>query len=304
MRSAIAIRSSSTGLTSIAALALGPVGPRSPNALLTRSFVPLACLTLLFAGLLSASLAQAQSRRMRLPILVYHRFGARVTDSMTVRTAIFAGQLRFLKEHHITAVPLRGVVRYFLGQAPPPPPNSIVITADDGHVSVFSDMLPLVKQYKIPVTLFIYPSAISNASYAMTWEELAKLKATGLFDVQSHTFWHPNFRIEKQRRSPADYRRFVREQLVKSKGRLEHKLGGKVDMLAWPFGIYDDELIGLARECGYLAGFSIVRRPATSRDNVMALPRYLMTEADQGRAFERIVEGESLEPQPQLENMR
>jgi len=256
------------------------------------------------AGLLAGSLAQAQSPPVRIPILVYHRFGASVADSMTVRTAVFADQLRFLKEHHITVVPLREVVRYLQGQAPPPPPHSIVITADDGHVSVFTDMLPMVRQYKIPVTLFIYPSAISNASYAMTWEQLAALKATRLFDIQSHTFWHPNFHIEKRRRTPTDYQRFVREQLVKSKQRLEQKFGGQVDMLAWPFGIYDDELIGLARECGYIAAFSIERRPATTRDNIMALPRYLMAEADQGRAFERIVEGGSTDPQPRIENIR
>lgn len=270
---------------------------------IARGFVALVRLAFLIGSLLAAFFAQAQSSPVRIPILVYHRFGARVADSMTVRTAVFAGELGFLKRHHITVVPLREVVRYFLGQAPPPAPNSIVITADDGHRSVFSDMLPLVEEYKIPVTLFIYPSAISNASYAMTWEELAELKATGLFDVQSHTFWHPNFRIEKRRRNPADYQRFVRGQLVKSRKRLEQKLGGKVDMLAWPFGIYDDELIGLARECGYVAGFSIERRPATARDNVMALPRYLMTDGIQGRAFQRIVEGESADPRPS-ENIR
>jgi peptidoglycan/xylan/chitin deacetylase (PgdA/CDA1 family) len=269
-----------------------------------QGFVRPALLAPLIGVLLAASFAHAQPSPVRIPILVYHRFGARVTDSMTVRTDEFAAQLRFLKERRIPVVPLREVVRYFLGQAPPPPANSIVITADDGHRSVFTDMLPLVKEYRIPVTLFIYPSAISNASYAMTWEELAELKATGLFDVQSHTFWHPNFRIEKRRRNPADYRRFVRDQLVKSKKRLEEKLGGKVEMLAWPFGIYDDELIGLARECGYIAAFSIERRPATARDNIMALPRYLMTNATQGRAFQRIVGEGSADPRPRLENIR
>ena len=289
--------------------AAAPLAPRrarsrSLHGCLIRSFVALACFISFAVGLRATSRAQAQSPQVRIPILVYHRFGARVTDSMTVRTAVFAEQLRFLKDHHITVVPLRDVVRFFMDQAPPPPPNSIVITADDGHASVFSEMLPLVKEYKIPVTLFIYPSAISNASYAMTWEELVELKATGLFDVQSHTFWHPNFHIEERKCSPADYQRFVREQFVKSRKRLEQKLGGKVDMLAWPFGIYDDELIGLARESGYIAGFSIERRPATTHDNVMALPRYLMTEADQGKAFERIVEGGTAESRGRPENIR
>jgi peptidoglycan/xylan/chitin deacetylase (PgdA/CDA1 family) len=81
-----------------------------------------------------------------------------------------------------------------------------VITADDGHESVFTEMAPLVREYGVPVTLFIYPSAISNAPYAMTWEQLAALDRTGLFGIESHTYWHPNFKTEKRRLSAGAYR--------------------------------------------------------------------------------------------------
>src|SRR5581483_4880932 len=106
---------------------------------------------------------------------------------MTVRTSTFRWQLKYLAEHHYVVVPLRAVIEYLLGRATPPPTHAVVITADDGHISVFTDMWPAVRDYEVPVTLFIYPSAISNASYAMTWDELQSLTQTGLFDVQSHT---------------------------------------------------------------------------------------------------------------------
>ena len=50
-----------------------------------------------------------------------------------------------------------------------------------------SDMLPIIKKHRYPVTIFVYPSAISNAKYAMTWDKLRSLKKTGLFDIQSHS---------------------------------------------------------------------------------------------------------------------
>jgi Polysaccharide deacetylase len=74
------------------------------------------------------------------------------------------------------------------------------LTADDGHRSAYAHMFSLVHLYRIPVTLFVYPSAISNADYALTWEQLLELKETGLFDIQSHSYWHPNFKEEKRRR--------------------------------------------------------------------------------------------------------
>jgi peptidoglycan/xylan/chitin deacetylase (PgdA/CDA1 family) len=150
-------------------------------------------------------------------------------------------------------------------------------------------MLPLVRRYGLPVTLFVYPSAISRASYALTWEELKDLRATGLFDVQSHTYWHPHFVREKRRLSPVDYTRFVAFQLVRSRQVLGERLGARIDMLAWPFGIYDDALMTQAVAAGYVAGFTLERRHATAGDRVMALPRYLITDHDRGAAFARLL---------------
>jgi len=139
-------------------------------------------------------------------------------------------------------------------------------------------MLSVVREYEVPVTLFIYPSAISNASYAMTWGQLDSLHRTGLFDIQSHSYWHPNFAIERRRLSPTAYRTFVTMQLLKSRTVLRDNLGVQADLIAWPFGVYDDELLATARECGYIAGFTIDRDLVTSDARVMALPRFLVTD--------------------------
>lgn len=82
------------------------------------------------------------------------------------------------------------------------------------------------------------------------------------------------------------YENFVYIQLSKSKEVLEQKLSVHVDMLAWPFGIYDDKLIYNAKQLGYIAGFTLERRPAERSDNLMALPRYLMINQVQGALFE------------------
>lgn len=230
---------------------------------------------------------------VRVPILVYHRFGPTVADSMTVKTSVFRSQMDWLRTHEFTVIPLSGLVDYLTGQGPPPPPKAVVITADDGHKTVYSDMLPVVRQYKLPVTLFIYPSAISNASYAMTWEQLNELHRTGLFDIQSHSYWHPNFKKEKSRLSPDAYQSLVESQLQKSRAALEKKIGGQVDLLAWPFGVFDEALQGNAAKAGYRAAFSIERRHAQRSEAAMALPRYLMVNGDGTDGFEAIVTGRS-----------
>jgi peptidoglycan/xylan/chitin deacetylase (PgdA/CDA1 family) len=193
----------------------------------------------------------------RVPILLYHRFGPVVADSMTVTTSTFESHLQYLKNHGYTVIPLRHLIDYYLGKRESIPSRTLVITADDGHKSVYTDLSPLVKKYKIPVTLFLYPSAISNASYAMTWDQLRELQSSHLFDFQGHTYWHPNFKNEKKKLSPSDYENFVEMQLEKSKEKLEKELGIQVDMLSWPFGIYDEDLIRKAVGAGYVSAFTI-----------------------------------------------
>lgn len=213
---------------------------------------------------------------VQVPILVYHRFGPAVADSMTITTRKFEAQLRWLVEHGHQVIPLRMLIEHLRGHGPPPPPGAVVITVDDGHLSVYRELLPLIRKYRFPCTLFIYPSAISNASYALTWEQLAEIQATGLVEVQSHTYWHPNFHKDSRRLSPEDYRAGVRMQLARSRSVLEKRLAVSVDLLAWPFGIHDPWLEEEARRAGYAAAFTIERHHVSGQENLMALPRYMV----------------------------
>jgi len=262
-----------------------------------KSFLTFILLIFFLMGLPStrgeSSEKEANSSEIRIPILLYHRFGPSAADGMTVATTVFEAQLKYLIENGYTVIPLRQLIDYRLGKRQTIPSHSLVITADDGHESVYTDMFPLLRKYRLPMTLFLYPSAISNASYAMTWGQLRELKASGLVDFQSHTFWHPNFKKDRVRLKPVEYENFVEMQLRKSKEKLEKELDTKVDMLAWPFGIYDDELIRKAAQAGYVATFTMERHHTNISDNGMALPRYLITNADREKAFGRILAGPS-----------
>lgn len=242
--------------------------------------------------------ALAQSESTAVPILVYHRFGPAVADSMTVTTRVFADQLAWLRAHDYRVLALRSLLDALSDPSVPLPARAVVITIDDGHETVYTEILPLIRRDRLPVTLFIYPSAISNASYAMTWDQVAELAHTGLVDVQSHTYWHPNFQHERARLTPDAYREFVMMQLNRSKDIIARHLGATVDMLAWPFGIHDPELESWATAAGYRAAFTLERRSVHRGADVLALPRYLITDGDRGARFAAIVEGVPRQARP------
>jgi peptidoglycan/xylan/chitin deacetylase (PgdA/CDA1 family) len=172
-----------------------------------------------------------------------------------------------------------------------PQHGPVVLTADDSHRSVYPDMYPLIRRYQVPVTLFIHPSAISNADYTLTWKQLREMVAIGLLHIQSHTYWHPDFRVEARRLAPAAYAEVVKRQLALSKERFEAKLGIKVDLLAWPFGICDQFLERLAAETGYVAAFTIEPGPVRIGGDPLALPWNKVTDADRGARFAALVLG-------------
>lgn len=254
---------------------------------LTRKWVNLLIfiLTCLIAGQAIAEKSQ------NIPILCYHNLNPTKKGSMNLTPQRFEEQMIWLKEHGYTIVPLQDVVAYLQGKRDSLPQKPVVITADDGWQSVYDYMFPIAKKHQFPITLFIYPETISHGKNAMTWEELKELQATGLFDVQSHTYWHPNFKQEKKRLSVEAYDKFVKRQLIESKRVLEDKMAKKITLLAWPFGVYNTYLEQQAAAAGYEMAFTIDYKRANRSFAPMAMPRFMIIDSQSMKTFAGLVGG-------------
>lgn len=235
------------------------------------------CWALLMVACPSAN-AEMSAVERHVVVLVYHRFASTVDSTMTVRMQTFEAHLHAIEAAGYHVVPLADILSWHEGKQDALPARAVAITVDDGHRSVYETLWPALRGRPIPVTLFVYPSAISNAAYAMTWAQLRELADTGQFDVQSHTYWHPNFRVERVHRNADDFVRFARDQLRRAMTRIETEIGTPVHVLAWPFGIHDPELERIAREEGYTAAFTLGAHPLRLAQPAMALPRYLITD--------------------------
>ncbi|CAH0351755.1 polysaccharide deacetylase family protein [Aquabacterium sp. CECT 9606] len=232
---------------------------------------------------------QADSAVKRLPILTYHRFSNTATDSMTVRTSLFRAHLRLIERLKCNVIPLQDWVDFRCGKGTAIPERSVILTADDGHRSQFEVMAPILASHGWKMTLFIYPSAISNARYAMTWAQVHEMTRSRQYALGSHTYWHPNLIREQGHMSLANYRQFVTKQLTWSKDELQQRCGQPVSLLAWPFGLCDGDLMGQAAECGYQAAYALGNRPTTANDALYAEPRYLMVDSFSEQRLEALL---------------
>jgi peptidoglycan/xylan/chitin deacetylase (PgdA/CDA1 family) len=234
------------------------------------------------------SQAPAASDDPGVPILLYHRFHPTVPGSTTVTTQAFEEQIDWLAEHHYTAVPLSSVVAALRG-GPALASRSVAITVDDGRRSQFTQMFPIILRYRMPVTLFVYTDAISLEPDALTWDEIEEMLESGLVDIQSHTCSHPDFKKERERRTAADYESFVASELARSRKTIEDRLKRPASFLAWPYGIVDTDLERAAALAGYNAAFAVEGRVARTGVDLFAVPRILVSDADRGARFEKLL---------------
>jgi len=145
-----------------------------------------------------------------IPILCYHRFGARASK-LTVTPAAFAAQMQYLARNGYHVVPLSRIEDFLAGKTSLPR-KSVVITIDDGYRSAFEIAYPILKQHGFPATVFLYSDFI-GAGDALNWAQMKEMTGSGLVDIQPHSKTHANLTLRLTDESEARYRERVRREV-------------------------------------------------------------------------------------------
>ena len=126
------------------------------------------------------------------------------------------------------------------------PPDAVVLTFDDGYLSVLEHALPVMAEHDFSATVFLVTSMMGmNAVQAraahpdfdrdlLDWDQAETLVRAG-FEVGSHTVNHPDLRCV----SPTE----LEQEIAHSKNLLEQRLQPRVDALAYPYGHFNAEVL-------------------------------------------------------------
>jgi peptidoglycan/xylan/chitin deacetylase (PgdA/CDA1 family) len=172
-------------------------------------------------------------RYQTVPILCYHRFGG-AANKMAVSPANFAAQLEWLARNDYHVLRLSQLTGFLQGREALPK-RSVVITIDDGYESVHRVALPLLRKYGFPATLFVYSDFI-GAGDALSWNQLAELKASGLVDIQAHSKSHRNMIERLVGETDERYRQSIDAEARVPREVLERRLPVQVRQFAYPYG--------------------------------------------------------------------
>lgn len=210
-------------------------------------------------------------RSLAVPILMYHRVGPvdpgapAITDALTVPSAVFASQMRWLHASGFHAITERQLFDA-LERGARLPPNPVLITFDDGYRDVLWNAAPVLARLHMPATAYVITGRISDGDPSfLTWPELRRLEALG-FDIGSHTVHH----VPLSHVPPAE----ARYELEASRHALERRLGRPVQWFAYPSGAVDAAVLPLVRRAGYVLAVTTERGDVQSAAHPFELHRY------------------------------
>jgi peptidoglycan/xylan/chitin deacetylase (PgdA/CDA1 family) len=171
--------------------------------------------------------------------------------------AVFERQMDYLEDHGYRTISLEQLSA-FLEYREAIPRKSVIITIDDGYSSVYDVAYPILREHGFTATLFIYTDFVGVSSSALSWEQLAEMKAAG-FEVGSHTLSHSDLSKQAEGEDEQAYRARVAGELRRSKEIIDRKLGQDTRFLAYPYGRFNTSVVKLTKESGYTLALSVKR---------------------------------------------
>ena len=180
-------------------------------------------------------------------VLTYHAIDNR-SSVISVSPEQFRWQMEQLTARGIAGISLAQAFDH-MEQNGRYPADAVVLTFDDGYLSVLKQALPVLTERGFSATVFLVTSMMgmnevqARAAHPdfsrdlLRWDQAETLVRSG-FEIGSHTVSHPDLRSVPPTA--------LEQELAQSKTLLEQRLQPRVDKLAYPYGHFNAEVLATA----------------------------------------------------------
>jgi len=240
-----------------------------------------ACLTFAFVCLFCSSIAAAETPSPGFLVLNYHDIleeEERVPpfDRIAVNKHHLDEHFAWLKKNNYHVISIQDLLDAVKGEKNLPS-QAVLLTFDDGYLSFYTRVMPLLKKYRYPATLAVVGSwleqqTVPGSKPLMTVAQIREVMDSGLVEIASHTHdLHGSIPANPQGSQESavtsrlysaeydeyendeNYRKRIFQELDKSSERLFQQIGKRPRVVVWPYGEYNS----IAQEAAKLAGMSL-----------------------------------------------
>ena len=203
-------------------------------------------------------------------------------DSTAISTDHLIAHFDWLRANGFHMVSLDDVVAARQGRRVLPA-KAVLLTFDDGLVSFYTHVFPLLQAYGYPALFalegswmdlpegqrFDYNGTLCGHECFVSWAQVREMQSSGLVELASHTYdlhhgidanpqdnqmpavislgYDP---VRQRYEDAAAYRARIHEDLQRSADEIEHETGHRPRAIVWPYGAYSQVAVAEAKAVG------------------------------------------------------
>ena len=205
------------------------------------AFIGISCSEFFFLAPTSSGAGYRQ-----VPVLAYHRVGY-TAGGLTVTPERFNDDMQALQDRGYCTISLEQFQNFMDDRNVEMPEKPLLITFDDGYLDNFTNAYPILRKRGMLATFFVITDMLWTKE-RLAPENIVEM-AQGGMSFGSHTATHRALG-ELERAS-------IYDELANSKATLESILGRVVNAIAYPRGSYNEAVVGIAQNMGYITGFTV-----------------------------------------------
>lgn len=215
-----------------------------------------------------------QSGTIVAPILLYHHIEAHDPPGRYyVPPEDFAAQMQALYDWGYTAItPMQLITAITVGAELPARP--VVITFDDGDLSVYTQAFPIMKELGFVGAAYLVGDYLNAENFMTT--EMAKDLAVNGWEIGAHSMSHLDLTAQHDN---------LGEETRGARARLQSELGVPISTFAYPFGTVDAEVANAVGKAGYYGGMGL---GIGYQHNIYDLYYLVRTEVRAGTSIEEL----------------
>ncbi|MGL4773821.1 MAG: polysaccharide deacetylase family protein [Clostridium sp.] len=214
-----------------------------------------------------------------IPIMYYHAINPNEENSLILHPDKFREQLKYLLDNGYTPISLSQIYGY-MAEGKKIPKKSVMITLDDGYIDNYTLAYPILKELKVPATIFVQTNRIEDGG-SLTKDQMREMSQNGI-DIMSHTVSHPHL-------NSLSYENQLKE-VTESKKVLEEILGKEVYAISYPFGDYNKETLKVVKEAGYKIAFRTNEKLMSKDNGIFELNRIYSNSKKDFNYFKKSIE--------------
>jgi peptidoglycan/xylan/chitin deacetylase (PgdA/CDA1 family) len=212
----------------------------------------------------ASTLRQAPSEpdKLNVPVLLYHQIAVPPDENPYYTTPEnFAAQMELLYSEGYMTISTEMLVNA-IKDGTQLPEKPVILTFDDGNISVLTTAFPIMKKYGFTGVAYIVYKYLGAAG-SLDVSQVQTLAESG-WEIGSHSFSHADL-VEHEERQ--------KKEILTSRVMLERKLDLPVLTFAYPYGNYNGDAVDLVKRAGYMAAFGVENNHKHELDSLFSLNR-------------------------------